>query len=230
LPVCRGQQIGRARLDLRRRVECARKALENRLGDVMRLLAVDELHVQVRTERIAERAAKFLHQYDVEIAHEHRRRLRRVHEMRTPADVDDDSRERFVHRQQEEAVAFDADFVAERFLEGLPEHESDILDRVVIIDVGVAGRLDREIEQTVLGEQREHVVEERHARVDLRLAATVDRERQRDIGLRGFPRDGRYTLGGAFSHASRVFCRTSISSSVPTLTRRKEAVKAWLPK
>ena len=63
------------------------------------------------------------------------------------------------------------DLVAERLLEGLPEHEPDILDRVVIVDVDVALGLDRQVEEPVLGEQRQHVVEKRDPGADLRHAA-----------------------------------------------------------
>ena len=54
----------------------------------MWFLTVDELHVEVRAKRIAEGATKFLHQHDIEITHEHRRRIRLVNEMRPAPHVD----------------------------------------------------------------------------------------------------------------------------------------------
>ena len=76
--------------------------------------------------------------------------------------------------------------------------------------VDVAPGLDGEVEQPVLRKERQHVIEERHAGFDLRRAATINRQRERDVGLRGFAGDGAYALG-VFSHASSVSLRTHIS-------------------
>src|SRR6266540_1711225 len=100
----------------------------------------------------------------------------------------------------------------------------------MVVYVGIACCLDRQIKQAVLGKQRQHVIEERHTRVDLRNAAAVNGESQHNIGLRCLAGDGRYAFGITFCHASRVSRRTRISSSVPTLMRRNDAVKAWLGK
>ena len=78
---------GRPGLGLRGRVERPSQGLEDSLGDVVRLLAVDQLHVQVRAERVAERAAEFLHEDEVEVAHEHRRGLDVVDQVGPAADV-----------------------------------------------------------------------------------------------------------------------------------------------
>ena len=197
---------------------------------MVRLLAVLELHVEIARERIAERAAKFLHEHEIEIAHEHHRRLHVVHEAGPAAQVHDHARQRLVHGQVEKSVAADAGLGPERLFEGFSQHQADVLDRVVIIDGDVALRLHFEIEEAVLGEKREHVIEEWDARVDLAHAAAVEAERELDVGFGRLARDGCYAEGAAVSHASMVLVRTSISSSVPTLMRRKGAVKAWLGK
>ena len=45
----------------------------------------------------------------------------------------------------------------------LAEGDADVFDRVMLIDVQIALGLDRQIERRVLGQQREHVVEEADA-------------------------------------------------------------------
>ena len=79
----------------------------------------------------------------------------------------------------------------------------------------------------MLRKESEHVVEKRHAGVDFRHARTVDRESERDVGFGGFTL---YDYGAILSHASIAELTANISSSLPTLIRKKEAVKAWLGK
>ena len=114
-------------------------------------------------------------------------------------------------------------------LERLAEHQTDVFDGVVIIDVRVALRLHGEVKQPVFREQGQHVIEKRHAGVDLPHPAAVDGQGQGNVRFRRLAFDGCYALG-VFSHASRVSLKTAISPSVPTLMRRNEAVKAWLGK
>ena len=54
----------------------------------------------------------------------------------------------------------DAALVAERLAQRLAEHDGDVLDGVVGVDVDVTGRRDVQVEQRVLGQAGEHVVVE----------------------------------------------------------------------
>ena len=121
----------------------------------------------------------------VEVAHKHRRHLDPVDQVRPATDVHHHPGQRLVHRQEKKAVAADAHFVAQRLLEGLAEHQADVLDRVMVVHRHVPLGHHRQIEQPVLGEQREHVVEKRHAGLDLGRPAPVNREGERDVGLGG---------------------------------------------
>ena len=56
----------------------------------------------------------------------------------------------------------------------------------MVVDVDIAFGLHGEIEQPMFRKQGQHVIEKRHSGVDLRGAATVNRERDRDVGFRGF--------------------------------------------
>ena len=81
------------------------------------------------------------------------------------------------------AVAADPALVADRLRERLADDDADILGGVVEVDVQVALRPHREIEQAVAGEAGQHVVEEADAGGDLRPPAAVQAERQFDVGL-----------------------------------------------
>ena len=57
----------------------------------------------------------------------------------------------------------------------LAERDADVLDGVVLIDVEIARRLQRQVEAAVPREQLEHVVEEADAGADVVAALAVDR-------------------------------------------------------
>ena len=73
---------------------------------------------------------------------------------------------------------------------GQPQTNAGVLNGVVLIDVQVAAALDLQIQRRVLGQKRQHVVEESDAAGDLRAAAAVEVDLQADFGLRGFALNG----------------------------------------
>jgi len=68
----------------------------------------------------------------------------------TPAppvpNVDHDARQRLVHRHVDRGIAGDAGHVAKRLLQRPTKRDANILGRVVVIDVKVADRLDRDVD------------------------------------------------------------------------------------
>ena len=86
---------------------------------------------------------------------------------------------RLVERAGGLAEAADAGLVAERLAQRLAEGEADVLDGVVLVDLEVAARPHGQVEEAVAGEALQHVVEERHAGVDGRLAGAVDGDARR---------------------------------------------------
>src|SRR5690606_40553004 len=73
--------------------------------------------------------------------------------------------------------------VAQRFADRLTEHDRNVLHSVVSIDVRVAGCAHREVGQRVLCECSEHVIEERHRRVDMTLTFAVKVEDRKSTRL-----------------------------------------------
>ena len=103
--------------------------------------------------------------------------------VRPAAEIDGHDGQRLVHRHHEVAGAVDALAVAERLQHGFAEHDADVLDGVVLIDVEVAVGLQRQVEAAVPGEQLQHVVEEADAGGDVVAALAVDRQAAADVGL-----------------------------------------------
>ena len=79
--------------------------------------------------------------------------------------------------------------VADGVAQGLAERDADVLDRVVVVDVQVAGRLQAQVQQAVAGDVGQHVVEEADAGDDLAAAVAVEGDAQGDVGLGRPPRD-----------------------------------------
>ena len=101
----------------------------------------------------------------------------------TAAEIDRDHGQGFVHGQDEIAGAVDAFAVAQRLGEQLAEHDADVFDGVVLIDVEIAFGVEFEIEAAVLGEQLQHVIEEADAGGDLVAAAAFDAAGRRRSGF-----------------------------------------------
>jgi hypothetical protein len=84
----------------------------------------------------------------------------------------------------------------------LTQHDADVLHRVVDVHLDVAGGLDGQVHQPVLGPRLQHVAEERDRRLDLRAAGAVDVQLDGDLGLLGLALDAGLPLGTAHRFAS----------------------------
>ena len=70
-----------------------------------------------------------------------------------------------------------------------PDDDADILNRVMRIDLQIALRFNREIDQAVPRQQIEHVIEKPHAGLDRRCALAVQIECDADFGFLGLSGD-----------------------------------------
>ena len=116
--------------------------------------------------------------------------------MRPVAEVDHAAREALVHRHvrlagervtrvEPGAVTPHALLVAKRPGERLAKRDAAVLDGVMMIHLDVAVATQVEIHRRVLREQRQHVIEERNAGVDFRLAPAVDVQAEPNLRLAG---------------------------------------------
>ncbi len=94
------------------------------------------------------------------------------------------------------SVAGDAALVAERFRDGLPEHDARVLDGMVIVDREVALGAHVKVDHPVPGDLFQHVLEEGNANGEMRSAGAVEPDVNRDAGLARIALDG----GGAGGH------------------------------
>ena len=84
-------------------------------------------------------------------------------------------------------IAADALAAADRIAERPAENDSHILDRVVVIDLVVSIRANREIDERMAGKLVQHMVEERYAGRCIASTPAIEIEFDPDRGLAGLP-------------------------------------------
>ena len=99
-------------------------------------------------------------------------------------EVDGGFGQRLVHRHEGVAEPPDAALVAERAVQGLAEHDADILGGMVAVDMQIAFRPHGQVEQPVPRQCGQHVVEEADAGVDVAASRSIEVEVEGDIGFR----------------------------------------------
>ena len=166
----------------------AGEGLERGLGEVV-VVAAGAAEVERRAGRPRERFERVLDELERQAADALAAERQVDDRVRPPADVDHGGRERLVHRHRRLAEAADPGPVAERLRERRAEDERDVFDRVVLVDLEVAGRPDLDVEQAVVRERREEVVVEPDPGRDPRQARAVEVERDVDLGLAGAAAD-----------------------------------------
>jgi len=130
----------------------------------MRVVAAQVVDVERRQRVIDEALEELVHEVDVERADQRARERHVELEARPARKVDHDARQRFVERNVRVAVAADADLVAERGFQRLPERDADVLDRVMRVDVQVALRAHGEVESCCGGRPGRACDRERESR------------------------------------------------------------------
>jgi hypothetical protein len=132
------------------------------------------------------------------------------------ADVDDDRRQRLVHRNTPVGEPLDTAFLAQRLRKRLSEADRHVLNGVVIVDIQVAVTPNRQVEQTVCGKRPEHVIEKADTGVDGRLAVAVERECHLDLGLGGLAADGGCSVGHAVALPASHMTVAAVRAGRPT--------------
>jgi hypothetical protein len=168
-----------------RRLEDPPKALENRLYYMVAIFSMQEINMQRQTSMLGNGAKKLLGQRGIESAdlllvHRHM-----VMKKRSVAGINHQSHQGLIHRQITTSVTGNATQVTQGGSDGLAEADADILDTVVIINVGVAFGNHSQIEKPVHGKKRQHVIEKGYAAVYIRLAAAVETQLQTNVGFFG---------------------------------------------
>src|SRR5262249_37073812 len=107
---------------------------------------VEHLRVHVRTGATREALEEVVYELGLQIADALHLQLQVDRRVRPAAEVERGDGERFVHRHDEVAGAIDPATIAERLRYRFAKRDADVLDRVMLIDVEIAGGLQGQIE------------------------------------------------------------------------------------
>jgi hypothetical protein len=89
----------------------------------------------------------------------------------------------------------DAALVAQSLLEGLADHDADVFDGVMRIDLQIALGLHVQIDQAVARKQIEHVIEKPDARVRRGFSRPIKIERNANLGFTRLAGDFGFSVG-----------------------------------
>ena len=107
---------------------------------------------------------KFLDQLEREVAADRfDGRGRLVNQVGAAAQIDDRADERLIHRDVSEAIASDALLLAQCLANCLPEGDARIFHGVMKIDFNITLGVEIEIEESMPGKERQHVIKKRDA-------------------------------------------------------------------
>src|SRR5687767_4018810 len=185
----------------------ARKRLEYGFDVVMTGSAVQDDDVNVRAGCGGKPLEEIRDQLTLQIADTLDLELQIDHRMWPPAEIDRRHTKRFVHRHDEVAGAIDALAVAERLQRRFTERNAHVLNGVMLIDVEISIRTQRQVEAAVTRKQLEHVVEEADSGPDVVLPLAIDDQLAANLRLRRLAVDSGPTY---FCHCP---CLTAITSS-----------------
>jgi hypothetical protein len=110
-----------------------------------------------------------------------------------PGQVNDNAGQCFVQRYIGMTIAANTFSVAYCLVHGLTECDTNVLDRVVTVNMKITIGLDIEVKHGMTGDLIEHVVKKPNAGMQPGLAAAIKIDFDRDVGLGG--------LAGDFSSA-----------------------------
>ncbi len=160
-------------------------------------------------EAVGEAAQEFLHQGKGKLSDAGYLGGRTIIQEGASAEINDHAGQGFIHGEKKGAVTHDPDFVTQSLLDGLSEHDASVFHGVVIVHVEVAFDLNLQIHQAVFGKQREHVIKETNAGIDLGFTRAIDGEAELDVGFGGGAGNAR--AAGDVGHKLEMSCKIKFS-------------------
>ena len=94
------------------------------------------------------------------------------------------------------AVTSNAGFIAKRLFQGLPHHDTDVFNCVMVVNVQIAFAGNIQVNQTVTRYLGKHMLKERNAGIKAVFTGTVKIEADGDLGFAGIAGNGNKTALG----------------------------------
>ena len=134
---------------------------------MVNIVAVYLLDVEIHSSFLRKRLEEMLEQPCVEIPDFPVLHGDGIYEVGPTAEIDSNATKRFIHGKHARAVPADSRAVTQSLVERISQSEAYILHSVVVVHVEISLCAQLQIDEGVLGQQVQHVIEERNARLDL---------------------------------------------------------------
>jgi hypothetical protein len=146
---------------------------------------IKNLGVNVGPCRAGETFEEIVHQFGLQVSHQPGANFCLDHRCGASAEVHGNHCKRLVHRHHEVSGPHDPAAASQCTIEGFPHGYTNVLNRVVLIDIKVPACANIQIESAVASEQLQHVIQKTYTGRDVILSATLKRELDLNIGLGG---------------------------------------------
>ena len=163
----------------------AGRGFEDRFDLMVRVGAMQEADMKVAAELLSERVPEMLDHLRREITNGGAFEWSVEVEVKAAGEVHDGARQGFIHRYVRMAVAGNVCFIAHGFSKRLPQRDTNVFDRVMVVYMQVAFATHRETEAPVLGEKVEHMIKKAHTSLILIRWLLIKGEADRDSRLAG---------------------------------------------
>src|SRR5580698_5504476 len=173
----RGRNANRTRLDAHGLAKGASERLEAYLDHVVQDFPAVHHDVQVALSSARESFEEDWSELDVPRSKLGPARERHLpNEVHTPREIERSRRPRLVHGQRRGPVTHDPDLVAGGFGEGLTDDQSQVLGRMMAVDLDVARCSYAEVDEAVTGDLLNHVRQKGQGSLDIATAGSVEIE------------------------------------------------------
>src|SRR4029077_13196325 len=171
------------------------ETLKAGLDDVVVVLAVQVFDVEGHSRRLGKGLEPLLEQLGVHLAQLRPGKHDLPDQIGAVRGVEADPGQGLVHRDHRMPIARDAGAIAEGAGDRFADDVTGVLGGVMKVDVQIAHRMQRNVDQAVLGKLLQHVVEKPDAGRHLGSTAAVEFDPTADLGLLGVAFDRRHPPG-----------------------------------
>ena len=154
--------------------QCPSCRLEDRFTYMVTIPSVVDNHVEVAEQVGSKRLAEIFDELTIEVTNGWSRKFCSKAKCVTTAQINGNSRQSFLHRKGEVSVSTYSGFVAKRFFHRLSQANPHIFDGMMLVDMQIPVGGKREINATVLGQKREHMIQKANVGLDIGAAVPVE--------------------------------------------------------
>jgi hypothetical protein len=163
------------------------QGLKQRFGPVMVILAGQEPGMQVQPAFVGQTLKKVGDEAGPHLADAVTAKLALKDKVASPTEIDGYQGQGFVHRDNRMTHADDAGAIPQSLGQGPAQHNGNIFNGMVFIDVQIATGFDLQVKPGMAGQGVQHVIQKANAGLDRGLAGPINIELDLDVGFAGLP-------------------------------------------